>query len=1234
MPIAPEKVDPLVSELMKLHPEEGETVLLSAKAEFYSKLLFGEDAHTGICLATNYRFGVVANDQELYYTINPYWEIRDFYVEDDFTLHYRLCGENYFDLSEDSLLTIKFEDDNQLDIAVELMIRAKYANPCDQIVGKLSDIYQQMYRGDYPGAMQQLQMLKELDPNTGLIDLWMAKLLQVTGKPAEAVSHVARGGWKALLAHPQSFFSEYLWYPWHSGALRLLPALSELTDERWEVQRYLLQAIQAKAQGNLEQFVKNSCLAFMSYAKEKETFEPCWIHFATNSQRYMYPSTRSYLHEALLLIADRYEEQIGSEEATEEASAGLFRATLLGAIEEDHDYVAWLQAFQDAHNDEQLRPVLLLAKEQFTELAACKSTKPELDIPESWDMDEFLGDHKLRDEYDAKLTGFRDIAYRTIGAARTQGITSHEVKTGLFQLMDQEYLKKLDMLEEEVLGFLVTLLIVEQHMAYGRREQALLVMQQWKRKYGHFLGLMSEPYLAQGDVIFRAYEAWALGNVKQISRALEQLPASAPFQWIHDFLRQQISALEMDQSAYNDESEVLGGMQQASGLAKAFASSTWLDTSMRNKAEEFHLLLQDKMQEADSLQRGRSEVAAGLELEAAKPAKPSWFSKAIGWFSGRKETAQVYQEPIIKPSKLIKIAIAGESSAGKTTLLNVIFRTNLFFVTQEEATGVPTEIKFAERMRIEVWDKSGQLRNTLETEPTWFEADGTTLLEQHLSVISSFLMQHTKVGSPALEWVERVVVYAPLEKLPPHVALVDTPGFNADARRTSITETEMKSCHMCMYIMDARNALKGKEISTLELIREEAGKTFILLNKMDLVLGDDELDCDGGDAADETVARVRRDLAAYFHLPDVVVYPISSMPREQLNKEAHRYADHLHEVMDAIFSEAEHQQVDLIIDASAKKAIEVHQGIEQTFAQTVEGLEQEIDRLEKAVPQDFTIYEDQVQRLVSNSISKYRSEFIDTMVKELNDSFQGAADAMLTWMEGVTSASTLKNEVQGQATQLLQNALTHIDRARQRELERMGSRIAEEAASFLQELYNNLPFPTTFDSRKFLSSMSMEQMTTSAELQTELSQINYGNGLNGGSVAGAIVGTFLLGPIGTVIGGFLGQLLGGKSLGDVKQEVYDTYVNTINQTWDQVADIIDQDLSEARTASFMNRLNETVQHQLEACKRVVHREIITKERAVDEQLSALIRLQLSAHQLQRVMDLLRQWRMVRRSRLG
>ena len=52
----------------------------------------------------------------------------------------------------------------------------------------------------------------------------------------------------------------------------------------------------------------------------------------------------------------------------------------------------------------------------------------------------------------------------------------------------------------------------------------------------------------------------------------------------------------------------------------------------------------------------------------------------------------------------LRVAIWGETGAGKVALLNSLFNTNMFFAIQEKATGVPIEIRHGEKFAVSVLD--------------------------------------------------------------------------------------------------------------------------------------------------------------------------------------------------------------------------------------------------------------------------------------------------------------------------------------------------------------------------------------------------------------------------------------------------------------------------------------------------------------------------------------------------
>ena len=106
-------------------------------------------------------------------------------------------------------------------------------------------------------------------------------------------------------------------------------------------------------------------------------------------------------------------------------------------------------------------------------------------------------------------------------------------------------------------------------------------------------------------------------------------------------------------------------------------------------------------------------VNAVLLLGAPEPGKKGRF---MGKYSG-----------IIFPAKKevpipVKIALGGETSSGKTTLLNSMFQTNIFSVTQEEATGVPVEVQSGDQVCVEVFAQNGVLKDKLLVKSRCYQA--------------------------------------------------------------------------------------------------------------------------------------------------------------------------------------------------------------------------------------------------------------------------------------------------------------------------------------------------------------------------------------------------------------------------------------------------------------------------------------------------------------------------------
>ena len=72
----------------------------------------------------------------------------------------------------------------------------------------------------------------------------------------------------------------------------------------------------------------------------------------------------------------------------------------------------------------------------------------------------------------------------------------------------------------------------------------------------------------------------------------------------------------------------------------------------------------------------------------------------------------------------------------------------------------------------------------------------------------------------------------------------------------------------------------------------------------------------------------------------------------------------------------------------------------------------------------------------------------------------------------------------------------------------------------------------------------------------------------------------MFGPIGALVGGFIGSALFGTTIDDVKEKVWDAFYNAVSETHDSIIDACDNDLDVNNHNSFMNRFFEIIDSQI------------------------------------------------------
>jgi outer membrane protein assembly factor BamB/signal recognition particle receptor subunit beta len=189
----------------------------------------------------------------------------------------------------------------------------------------------------------------------------------------------------------------------------------------------------------------------------------------------------------------------------------------------------------------------------------------------------------------------------------------------------------------------------------------------------------------------------------------------------------------------------------------------------------------------------------------------------------------------------IRLAVFGEFSAGKTTVLNALIGEEILSVAVEPTTAVPTRVRYGREFNIFVERTGGDGPALFEDDPPFWtrfvgRRDTLSTLQKQQDTIRDFLRTWTKEGERADE-VERVVIELPLDWLKGGLELVDTPGVNNEfARHRGFTEQEAGAADLAVLLMDARQGGgKRTEFEFMNEVEAQVERCVVAPNKLDLV---------------------------------------------------------------------------------------------------------------------------------------------------------------------------------------------------------------------------------------------------------------------------------------------------------------------------------------------------------------------------------------------------------------
>ncbi|MEZ2246441.1 MAG: dynamin family protein [Microcoleus sp.] len=196
-------------------------------------------------------------------------------------------------------------------------------------------------------------------------------------------------------------------------------------------------------------------------------------------------------------------------------------------------------------------------------------------------------------------------------------------------------------------------------------------------------------------------------------------------------------------------------------------------------------------------------------------------------------TAEVTKVSQRLQSQCFRVAVVGEFSKGKSTLLNALLGEEIQPVRDIPCSGTVTVLKYGPQQRVICKYTDGREE---EISPEQYK-DKASISEE--AALGSFADE--MVNS---EIKEIIFEHPNLELCTNGVEIIDTPGLNEHAERTLVTEQVLKTTDAVIFLTHAQNVLTEKERELLLYLKKElnSGKDdegvksiFVLVNFADLL---------------------------------------------------------------------------------------------------------------------------------------------------------------------------------------------------------------------------------------------------------------------------------------------------------------------------------------------------------------------------------------------------------------
>lgn len=498
----------------------------------------------------------------------------------------------------------------------------------------------------------------------------------------------------------------------------------------------------------------------------------------------------------------------------------------------------------------------------------------------------------------------------------------------------------------------------------------------------------------------------------------------------------------------------------------------------------------------------------------------------------------------------IRVIVGGETSAGKSTFVNRLVEHQILISDRQEATAVPTHLSYATNWHVRV-----------------SFADGNEPVEKDFGngidcppEIKGMIRYYGFLGSESSEAVSQIEVFGPIEVLRSGIELIDSPGLNAHSLRTTIAARALEKSHLCLFVMDARNALKGGEMEAIEVNQDILGRTIFVLNKADLVDSGSEFDV-GENPLEEVAQYVREQLDSKRSKSGrrqrrTEVYCVSSINTKAYEAQFENLRLRLQESVQT-------GKQELLLYRARRLARQVASDSIQSAMNQVRSCELQIATTRVRLPENPKSIQQNLQPRVKALWESQGSRYLESVRSTISSSLCDVRLEMKNGMENGSGLDSIKQFIKSNLANVIRKAIERVSSVRNQQWEHLTQLMFEDIKGYFRSLYADIDFAYEVDMDDLLRSATPMPLPSFNGLFADIDQkvAGIGGEATGGATLGAVFGGIVAGPVGAALGGAIGGVLGAATASDqVKAEIIKMVNERIDSLEELLNSAIDSDL--------------------------------------------------------------------------